>query len=541
VGLLEDFTTQAALPLRLLAAGAIVLLAIVFINTANLILLRASLRRHAVAIRSVLGAGRRRIARPAIMEGAMLSAAGMGFGLLMASFVIGLIRTAPPPGMPRVDNLAIDGSVIGFAAVCASIATIAFGIIPGAMIARRSLEGVLRARTGGARPMRHVGAFVVAEVALSVALLVSAGLLVRTTARMADVDPGFEPERVLTFRVSLPNVDMSVEQVAGVARELEERVEALPGALSAGLVHALPLSGTLATGPYALTVGELGEADTGPQINYRYASPGYLPTIRARLIAGRHLDGRDPQSSVVIDTELAQTLWRGASAIGRQFAADPMQRGAELFTVVGVVESMHHESIREPGTATAYFSARYYTPPYLWATVRTDGNPAGLVQPIQRTLPEIHADLAMARVGTMNDLLRDATADTRWVMWTMTVFGIAAAVLSAIGLYGTLGHLVSGRMREIGIRLALGARRAQVMALVMRSALLLVGLGLLAGIVASLWISGSLESLLFGISPVDPLSYLAGTAALGLLTGVAAWIPAVRATRVSPTETLHEE
>lgn len=540
--LLADFTDGAAPVLRALSAAAFMLFVLVSASVANLMILRGIARRRINAVRAALGAGRARLARIAAAEGLMVAFLGAAGGLLLAQAATSLVAAFPPPDVPRLDALTLGPAAAGLATLLALLATAAAGLVPALGMLRDNIGDELRSRrsVGGSR--NGLRALVGAEVAVSLVLLVSAGLLVRTMERLGAVDPGFEADQALAFYLTIPNQGRTPEQMHAQIEEFRRRVGELPGVGAVGMVHSFPLSGSLAAGPYALDPGDLGDTDLGgPQADYRYTSAGYLEAMGARLLDGRFPRVDEQETSVVIDELMAETLWPGESALGREVAASPFGRTPKAYQIVGVVGHIRHETLRGDGRPTIYFPLAHHMLPFGHTVVRAEGDVESIVPAIREIVAGLDPDMAVSRIRTLTSWVAHASATTRWAAWLLSLFAGSAVLVSGLGLYGIVAYFVTERTREIGLRMALGARREGVLRLVLGQGLTLLGAGTLVGLLGTVFVTRVLESQLFGITRLDPTTYLTVVAVLAVTTVLACLIPGIRAVAVDPATALRAD
>jgi putative ABC transport system permease protein len=527
--------------LALQGAVALVLL-IACLNVANLLLVRTYGRQREIAMRLSLGSAPRRVVRQMLLEALVLATAGGALGILVAHFGIQLLIALKPARFPRLDGIAVNGPVLAFALAATLLSTLLAGLAPAMQIRRWNLSSILREQSSQARGgnTRLNRLLIVVEVALSMVLLLGAGLLLRSLSRLQQVRPGFDPRNLLTFSISLPGARYkSSDDCDQFLQRLQERIARLPGVVSAAMVWPLPLEGQVWYGPYRVQ----GEPKQGLELlaDYRVSSPSYPRTVGARLLEGRFFNDGE-KNAVIVDKAFADRHWAGRSALGRTIYAVPV--GDEVpFKVVGVIDNIRHQDLRSDGRETFYLPSRgwAWTDWELSMVARTATDPRQLVAPIRRQLQSLDAQIPMAKVRLMEDYVSDAQAANRFALVMMLVFSLGALLLAAVGLYGVVSFSLSRRTREIGIRMALGAQRARIFLGAAREGMLpaLAGAGL--GIAASFGLTRVISGLLFGVSSTDPLNYL-GTAGLLLLVTLAACsLPARRAVHLDPTAAIREE
>jgi putative ABC transport system permease protein len=529
--------------LALLGAVGVVLL-IACANVANLLLVRAQGRQKEIAIRVALGGRPGRIARQLLTESLVLGALGGVAGLVLGYGGIRFLLALQPAKFPRLESIAIDGTVLAFTMIASLVATAVFGLAPTVRAIRWNLNEALTQRSpeaGGSRRSRMSQLLIVAEVALSLMLLVGAGLLMRSFVRLQEVRPGFDAGNLLTFSVSVPSDRYPPPQEsAAFFKRFEERIQTLPGVLSVGTVWPLPLEGQIWAGPYATP--RVADDDSHPMADYRLSTPGYAPTMGARLVEGRYFREED-QGAVLVDQNFAQLNWPSGTAVGQKLKAAPIGPNLQEFQVVGVVENIRHADLKSDGRETVYLPARAFT----WAdwemavTVRTATDPLSLVEPVRKELESLDPQIPMAKIRAMEDYVSDAVAPNRFALILIAIFAAVAVTLAAIGLYGVISYAIGQRTREIGIRIAFGAPRARIFRLVVGQGLGLTLIGVALGVIGSFLLGGLISSLLFDVPAEDPLTYAATAGLLILVALAACFIPARRATRVDPILALRAE
>jgi putative ABC transport system permease protein len=534
--------------LALLGAVAFVLV-IACANVANLLLVQAGVREKEIAIRAALGGDRARIVRQLLTESALLALLGGLAGLLLARWGIDLLLALRPANLPRVDPVGFDGTVLLFTFGATLISALIFGLVPALQASKLDLQECLKDRgtiSPDPRRRRLRSGLVVAEVALSMVLLIGAGLMFRSFVALQRVDLGFEPQNALTFRISVPPAEQAYDEPMERAlflAKLEERLEALPGAKVAGAIQVLPLSGRFWTSPYAT---EWSNEDdwTVLEADYRFVTAGYFEAIGARLLDGRLLaqkDNLDNERVVVVDRALAARAWPGKSPIGQKLEIDVFGE-RQWVKVVGVVDDIRsvHPSVQ--GRETVYF-------PYLMhgafnsmtVVLRTQTDPAAIAPRVRDEVAKMDADLPVAAVMTMQDYVSEATAPTRFAMILISIFAGVALVLASVGLYGVISSLVRQRRHEIGLHMAFGAERPHILRMVVWKGFGLAAAGVVIGLGVSLALTRLVSGLLTGVTPTDPTTF--GFVAV-LLTGVtliASFVPAQRAVRVDPMDALRYE
>jgi len=543
---LRDLITGPIRPMLmtlLAAVGVVVLIACA--NVANLLLVRASVREKEIAIRSALGAGRRRIALQMLAESLVLALLGGALGVLLAYLAITPIQTLGAGSIPRVSELALDRTVLVFTFLVTLVTGVLFGLAPAWQAARGGLGAVLkeggRSSTGaGSRWMRNT--LLVTEVALSIVLLVGATLLIRSFANLTSVDPGFSAGRVLTFQVALPAAAYSEDhQRRAFFDRLLERLGALPGVESAGMVQQLPMMGS-----YVLSFDVQGRppatADDSRSANYRVVSADYFPAMGIPLQRGRALTDRDAETSpmvAVIDEAFARRHFPDEDPIGRGIDIGNGTDG--FYEIVGVVGDVHHGGLDAIAAPSMYVPYKQDPFSAMRMVVRTAGDPTSMIAAARQTVREIDGTLPAYAITPLADVVSESVADRRFAMLLLGLFAFVALFLAAVGLYGVVAYTVSQRTSEIGLRMAIGAEPRDVMRMVVGGGMKLATIGVVVGIAGALALASLIASMLYGVTAFDPASYLVTATVLLVVAALACWIPARRAMRVDPLVALRQE
>ena len=534
---------RPALLTLLAAVGVVVLIACA--NVANLLLVRASVREKEIAIRSALGAGGRRLGLQMLAESIVLAVLGGALGLLIAYLVIQPIQALSAGSIPRVAELSIDGSVLAFVAAVSLLTGFLFGLAPAWHASRTTLGHVLKegGRTSGGVRARWIrSALLVGEVGLSIVLLVGAALLLRSFAKLTGVDPGFNPDPVIGFQVSLPATSYPDDhnRVAFFTRLLE-RLETNPQVRSAGMVQTLPLRGT-----YVLSVNIQGRLEPDPakvpSANYRVISPKYFEALGIPLLRGRVFTERDAEKSpmvAVVDQAFADKHFPTEDPIGRGIDIGNGSDG--FYEIVGVVGSIRQEGLDANPNPTMYVPYRQDVFSSMWILAKTTGDPAQLVATARQAVREIDPSLPAYNATPLGDTISESVAERRFSMLLLGVFAGVALFLAAVGLYGVVAYTVTQRTPEIGVRMAIGAQPAHVLRMVVGAGLKLAIAGVVLGTAAALLAARFISTMLFGVTPFDPASYFATTAMLLAVAALACYIPARRAMRVDPLVALRQE
>ena len=557
---------RLALLVLLGAVGFVLLIACV--NLANLLLARAAGRRKEIALRLSLGATNRRLFRQFLTESLLLSLGGGTIGLALAYFYLRLLPLAHNV-LPSSQQIRLDGWVLAFTLAISILTGVLFGIVPALQNSHLRLgatlkEGGRNSETAGKSWLR--AALVVGEVAVSLVLLIGAGLTITSFVRLLHVDPGFDPSHVLTFAVNLPKsysagsdpfAQGAPPRVAIFFQELFKRLQAVPGVKSAGAVSSLPLRGEV-WGKYFVPMDRalptsIDKVDT---VQFRAVGGHYFNSMGISLVKGRLLDQRDVQNSppvVVINETVSRKYWPGSEPLGKIVTLAPPETlipassippGYHIprLTIVGVVADVHHGGLDKKATPTVYGSFLQTD----WAsamviTIRSEGDPLAFVSAARNQLKQLDKNLPMVSIATMNDIMSNSVAQPRLESVLLGLFGALAVTLAAVGIYGVMSYAVTQRTGEIGVRMALGADRLDVLKMIIGQGLRMVGVGISIGLALAFAITRVLARLLFGVSPTDPLTFVSIVALLTLIGLFACYIPARRATKVDPMVALRYE
>jgi putative ABC transport system permease protein len=546
--LLKETVGDAKTPLWMLMGAAGLVLLIACANVAGLLLARAEVRRKETAIRVSLGAGRSRIVGQLLTESVLLSSIGGLVGLALAPQILKGVGTLGATALPRAADVRIDVAVLAFTTAVSFSVGILFGLAPALQTLGGPRFDTLKegGRSSGAGAGRHrlLKALVVGETAISLVLLAGAGLLLKSFVRILEVRPGFEPAGVLTMRVSLPEQKYSrPEQVRAFYSKLVERVQGLPGVQAAGAVNILPLSGENQSGTVSVDTRAVPPDQTTPEADWRAVTPGFFKALRIPLIRGRYVDEQDTETSppvAVVDETLAHAYWPNENPIGKR-----LKRGGQStepwMTVVGVVGHVRYRTLTAPSRVEVYWPESQSPNSDMGLAIRTSGDPLSLASTVQKVVQEADPDQPVYRVATMRDLMADSVAGQRLAMILLAVFAGLAVLLAAIGTYGVLAYSVAQRTHEIGIRIALGAERRDVLRMVLGEGAKMALVGVAIGLVAAFGLTRLMANMLFGVSAHDPPSF-AGVAGLLILVALAAcYIPARRAMKVDPMVALRYE
>lgn len=548
---LRDTIVGHVRPALLILLGAVgFVLLIACANVASLLLARGAARRRELAVRTAMGATGGRLARQALTESLVLGAAGGLAGLLVAVLGTAGLIAVSPPDLPRLEGVRVDGVVVAFATLVALVTGLIFGLAPALQARDAGVAAALRDadRSGsGAGLARMRPALVIVEVALALVLLVGAGLLLRSFAALQVVDPGFETERVLSFRVTASAARYpEPEQVRQFQAALLERLDAVPGVEAATGITTLFLSRLPNMSNIAVEgQPQAGETDPVTSVTNDFVDPAFFATMGMPILRGRGFEPADVPDApqvVIVNEAFVRRFLAGEDPLGRRFTrGDPENPEAVWQTIVGVVADSRRSGLVEPVRPEAYRPITQVAPRSLEVLVRTAGPPVAAVRPARAILRELDPDMAMARIRTIEAAMAEAVATRRFVMLLLAGFAALAVALAAIGVYGVLAYVVGRRTRELGIRMALGADRRAVLGLVLRQALRHVLPGVALGFAGALALTRLLRSQLFGVSATDPLTFAGVTTLLVAVALLASWIPARRAAAVDPMEALRHE
>jgi putative ABC transport system permease protein len=529
--------------LLLLGAVGFVLL-IACVNIANLLLARASGRGREIAVRMALGAMRTRVVRQLLTESVLLALVGGALGVFVGVWGVAALVSIAPDGAPRITEVALDRTVLGFAAGLTLLTGLAFGVVPALHASRPELTQALREGgrgTAGPAGQRARRALIVSEIALALVLLVGSGLLLRTFLRIQSVDLGFDPRNVLVGFVVPPQVKYRSDEARLVFYDrLLERVSALPGVRSSALASVIPLGGD--TDMTVLIEGQPLPRNSGEAqaIWYRLVSAGYLQTMDISVRQGRMFEAGEQAPILVVNESAAKRFWPGEDALGRRVRFDP-DPSAPWFTVIGVAEDVKMRGARGEPRVEAYIPYWQMPEPGVNIVLKTANDPQQLVGPLRQAVRDVDPDMPVSNLTPLAQIVSDSIDEPRFFAFLVAVFAALALLLAAIGIYGVMAYAVAQRTAEIGVRMALGAGRREVFGLIVGDGLKLAAAGIGVGLILSLALSRTIRTLLFGVAAADPLTFGATTALLVAVAAVASVIPAHRAARVDPIVALRME
>ncbi len=547
---------RPALLVLLGAVGFVLLIACA--NVAHMLLARAAARQKEVAVRTALGAGRSRIIRQFLTESLLLTILGAGAGLLLAAWGIRFLVALSPAGIPRVETISLDSHVLLFMLVVSVFAGLAFGLVPALQASAVNLNDSLkeggRGATEGIHRNRLRSLLVASEFALALILLVGAGLMIRSFFALEAIDPGFNPHNVLSMVVNITGSKAGQPSRRAVFyQQLLEQVRGLPGVRSVSAINHLPLAGDLWTKPMLIEGKPVPRPGEAPEAVYRVVLPGYFSTMNIPMLRGRDVTESDNLGSppvVVVNEALAHQFWPGENPIGKRLTLGDTLENPRWLTVAGVVKNAKQEDWAAPPYIEMYLpylqSHDYLEDPhshfaYLTLVVRTKGDPASLAPAIESKVWALDKNVTVSEVQTMDQVVTDSTAQPRFYLVLLGAFAAVALTLAAVGIYGVMSYSISRRTHEIGIRMALGAKESDVLKLVTGQGMILALIGAAAGLVGALLLTRLMSSLLYGVKPTDPLTFIVVSIVLIVVALLASYIPARRATKVDPMVVLRHE
>jgi putative ABC transport system permease protein len=542
-------TGSVRTPLLLLLGTVAFVLLIALANVANLLLAKSAVRSRDLAIRAALGAERWRLVRQVITESLVLATVGGVVGVALAIALVRTLVTMHAGTLPRIETAGVDATLLIFTALVSLLAGVLFGLVPALQLSRPSLSHALhdggRGATSGRAAMRTRQALVVAQMTLSVVLLLGAGLLLRSLIELHRVPLGFESAHVVTAQVQLaPAAYPAAADVVRAYRALDARLGELPGVTEVGFVRILPLSRTI--GNWSITLDSRPYSETeNPNGDFQYVTPGYFEAMGIRALEGRLVDETDTEDAqlvVVINQTMAEWYWPGEEALGRRFHFGTQDQ--PWLTIVGIVPAIRHNAVIEAPRAEMYVPhaqvsrARAGTPRSMALVMKTAGDPRDVIPLMREAVRSVDPKLPLADIRTLKEVESRALARPRLVTWLLGGFAALALLLAVVGIYGTVALFVSERAPEIGIRLALGAQRSTILRMVLAQGASLAVAGIAIGVIAAFFLTRLLASLVYGVTTMDPVTFAAAPAALTVVALVASLGPARRAARLDPMLTL---
>jgi predicted permease len=547
---LKDLVVGKAEKSLLIFMGAVgFVLLIVCANVANLLLMRGSSRQREIAVRTALGARRGRVIRQLLTESTLLSLGGSMAGILLALLAVpALLAMAPAAGIPRLNEIHVDAGVLGFALALGAVTGVLFGIVPALQATGIKVRQGLgqSGPTLTARRERLRGALVIAEIALALVLLTGAGLMLKSFVLMRSVDPGFRTRNILTMTVDLPDAAYpNAQAIKAFHAQVLEKLGSLPGVAAAGAVNWMPLQPALVQGDFHLDGGR--RRPPGYIVAKPAVSPEYFSVMGIRLLEGRVFTAQDSSRAAgvaIVTQSMARTLWPGEDAMGKRITLEDDARPEDWLTIVGVVDDVRQQSLAEEPLPAIYQPLDQVTRPFFLNhvsyVVRTAGKPENLAADLRAVLRGVDSNQPV-EIDSMTDLVEATTAETWFQARLISIFSVLALFLAAIGIYGVLAYAVTERTREIGIRMALGAKKGDIARMLLGRTVMLTAAGVVLGGCGALALTRLLGRFLFAIKADDPATFLAVVAILGATGLVAGLLPARRATRVDPVVALRWE
>jgi len=548
-----DIVKNARTSLLILLGAVTLVLLIACANVANLLLARASAREREVAMRAALGAGRGRLVRQVLTEALVLALMGGVAGIFVGSTALELLLRLNPGNLPRLAEVHLDGAVLAFSFAACALTGVLFGTLPALQLGRPNLSDVLKEgskSTGGMGRSRIRRILVISEIAVSLMLLLGAGLLIRSFYRLESARPGYDTENILTMRMNIPgNRYPKFEDVIEFSKKVQNTVRTIAGVESMGIINRLPLSGSGPQTPYAYDAAT-EQAWESISADWRWVTPGYFESMGMRLAHGRFFTEQDDLKHpyvVIVDELLANRAWPNQNPIGKRlqllyfpsFTSPGINRS--YAEVIGVLKHPRVHDLTRDVREQVYVSQYQQPGGQLGLVIRTKSDPTAMSKTIEDAIRSLDPGIPVYDIKTMAQSVSDALAPRRFSLFLLMIFGGLATGLAVVGLYGTIAFSVTQRTQEIGIRMAMGATTYEVSRMVLREALNLVGTGIFAGLIGTLLLGRILNSLLFEVSSIDPLTYLAGAVVVALVSLLACWMPARRATRVDPIVALRYE
>jgi putative ABC transport system permease protein len=524
------------------AVGFVLLIACA--NVANLLLVRAAGRQKEIALRTALGAGRFRIVRQMITESVLLALVGGVLGTLFAMWGVDLLVSLSAGSIPTTAHVKIDATVLGFTLLISLLTGVLFGLAPALRTLKVNLSDSLkeggRSSSEGVHRNRTRSILVVLESAVAVVLLIGAGLLIRSLIQLQNISPGFDAHKVLTMRVDLPRQKYDTpEKSSNFFSQLESRLGGLPGVERVGLISELPLSGQPNDMPYTVEGRPPVSIDQAFDDDFRRVNRQYFEAMRFSILRGRNFTEQEVSQSakvVIISDLLVRQTFPNEDPLGKRLI---MSYGNQAFEIIGIVGDIRHRALESEPVPAMYLPT--YQTGWMNIVIRTKGDPIGLAAAVRKEVQGIDPDQPVADVKTMEQWLDTAVAAPRYRTGLIALFALVALILASTGIYGVMSYSVTQRTHEIGVRMALGAQRLDVLKLVVRQGMALVVVGVLLGLLAAIGLTRVMSSLLFGVTAKDPLTFAAVATVLTLVAFIACYLPARRATKVDPLVALRYE
>jgi putative ABC transport system permease protein len=551
VALLEDYVGQARKGLLVLLGAVAFVMLIACANVANLSLTRATARRQEIALRLALGATRWRVTRQLLTESVLLAFAGGAAGLLLAAWGTGVLLRFAPNDLPRIHEIRLDWRVLAFTFAVSLVTGILFGLVPSLAASSPDLNEALkeggRGGSGGVKRQRMRSAFVIAEITLALVLLVGAGLMLKSFWRLQRVDPGFNPDGVLTMRMMLPfETYQKPAQRSAFYKQALERIKAMPGVEAVSATSRVPLTQGSNSGTISGENSAVGPGDLPVEAEWRWVTPDYFQAIGTTLMAGRTFTEADSDGAplvAVVDESFARRYYPNEDPVGKRIKRGKLDSTRPWMTIVGVVRHVQSRRLDATSAVQVYFP--FYQDPTAYnmsLVVRTSAaDPLSLSATVRAAIQSLDNNQPVYDVFTLRQIVGDSMAQRRFSMLLMGLFAAVALALAAVGIYGVMSYSVSQRTHEIGIRIALGAQTSDVLRLVIGQGMMLTLIGVAIGLAAALALTRLLETLLFGISATDWLTFTEIAALLTAVALLACYLPARRASQLDPMIALRQE
>jgi putative ABC transport system permease protein len=548
VPLHESLVGEVETALVVLMAAVTFLLLIGCANVVNLILARAGTREKEIAIRAVLGAGRTSVIRMLFVEAMLLAVAGGTIGILLAYGATILLPVLAPETLPRLHEINVDGSVLIYSLIVSMGTGVLIGLVPALRISMFRPYQSLKVE-GTSSPAKSVhrfrSALVIAEIALALILATGAGLLAKSFKNLISVDPGFHAENRLVFTISLPSTQYAESPpIANFYQTLLQQIQSLPGVHSAGANVSLPMAEHNQTATFTVEGAVLRPGEPQPGFEYRVITPNYFRAMGIPFLSGRDFslsDTLDSTRVAIIDEKLANRYWKRQNPIGRRIGFSNSSGTVRWRQVVGVVKHVKNAGLNEEGIEQIYFPHAQIPEPMMTVVIHSAKNPGGLISAIRHHVKSLDSNLPIYQIGTMDQIISRSIAQPRFNMMLFVLFAATALALAAVGIYGVLSYSVTERRKEIGIRMALGARPENVLLQIIRQSMTISFIGVCLGIAASMILSRFLQSLLFRMQPLDPGMYAITALSAMVIALLASTVPAKRAASVDPLHTLRGE
>src|SRR5216117_227178 len=540
---LNDLAVGGMRPALLILLGAVFLvLLIACANLTTMLLARAAAREREMGIRVALGAGPLRLLKQVLTESVLLALVGGAAGVLLALWGIESLKAIGAQTVPRVGEVNVDLSVLGVTLAIAVGTGIVFGLVPALASARPELTEALkeggRTSSQGTRRNRLRNGLVIAEVALALVLLSGAGLLIKSFVRLQNVNPGFNPRKALTFEISLPKLQYPDDpSIVRFNNEAQPRIAALPGVQSAGFSTILPLAGTNSDSSFAIEGQPSNDRTPSPDEENRQVSPDYFRALEIPLIKGRFFtdaDKMDAPPVIIVNQAFAKKFWPNQDAVGKRIVMGGMSEHPNWIRIVGVVGDVRHFGLDidpKPEMYVPFAQDPYFTTIYV---VRSNQDLRSLLPAIRREIQAIDSAVPLANVRTFEQMIADSVAPRRLSVVLLGVFAGVAVLLASVGIYGVMSFLVVQRTHEIGVRMALGAQRSDVLKLVLFRSLKLISVGTIIGLIVALMSTHTLRALLYSVSAFDAMTFVLVTILLAAVALAASYLPAIRATKADP-------